>query len=101
MTTAPVQDVFIYFMTRIEGMPFTKDVVEAHVAHLKRLDDAGRLVLSGPFRDGKGGMVAFRAADLAEAESTARSDPFISQGFETYMTRQLEVACRANGFLMG
>ena len=80
---------------------FTCDIIEAHVAHLGRLDDAGRFVLGGPLTDGSGGMVVIRAEDEADARRVAESDPFVAEGFETLELRALESASRDNGYLLG
>jgi len=80
---------------------FTEEVIRDHVEHLRRLDDAGRLVLAGPFENQPpGGLVIIRAATEQEALATAEADPFIAQGFESFELRPMLHACRANNYLL-
>ena len=53
----------------------------SHLAHLRRLVDAGTLVASGPWGpdDTRGGLLVFRAADRATVESIVDRDPFVTQ----------------------
>jgi len=79
----------------------TRDAIARHVDHLRALDDAGRLVVCGPFADGDGGMVCLRAASEDEARELAAADPFVTLGLRTLRVRELEAATRANGYLLG
>lgn len=79
--------------------PFTEELVKAHCAHLRRLDQQGKLVLCGPFQDYKGGMVIVEVESLEEAKVIAESDPFVSSGVETYEIRTLQVSCEENNHL--
>ena len=70
---------------------------DAHLARLRELDRAGRLVFAGPLRtpDGRpcGSLVIFEAEDLAAARSTAEADPYVTEGvfasFEVLETRRV------------
>ena len=67
--------------TRLSNRP-------AHVDYLDGLNAAGKLKFAGPFlnEDGRpiGSLVAFEAADHAEAEALAAGDPYAKAGlFET------------------
>ena len=90
---------YVYLMSHRPGGKITPDLIQAHIAHLRRLDEGGRLVMCGPFKDYKGGMVVVKADSLEDARRIAESDPFIKDGFETYELRTWELACRENGFL--
>ena len=46
---------FAIFLQRIDDRPLTHDVVSAHVAGLRHLDEQGRLIAAGPLADGTGG----------------------------------------------
>jgi len=83
-----------------EGKKFDPSVIQRHVEHLRSLDDNGRLVVCGPFKDGKGGMVVLRAQSQEEAEGMAKQDPFIADGFEDYEVRELVAANRNNNYLL-
>jgi len=91
--------VYAYLMSHADKSKFSPELVKAHIEHCRKLDDAGRFVIGGPFLNYKGGMVAVRAASLEEAKAVAESDPFISSGFETYELRKWELACSENNYL--
>lgn len=92
---------YLFVMLMENKKPLDGGVVERHVGHLKKLDDAGCLVLCGPFSDYGGGMVVVRAPSREEADKIFRSDPFVSEGYKTYQLRTLEAADKSNGFLPG
>jgi uncharacterized protein YciI len=62
----------------------------AHVARLRQLHDAGRLLLAGPFpaidsedpgpAGFSGSLIVAEFADLAAAQAWADADPFIAAG---------------------
>lgn len=90
---------YVYLMSHRPGGSLTPRLVADHIEHLKRLDAAGQLVLCGPFKDFKGGMVVLKAESLEAARAIAEADPFITEGFETYELRAWELACAENGWL--
>ena len=61
----------------------------AHVAHLDKLDQQGKLTLGGPLRNEAndqsiGAVIVFEAADLEAARRLAQADPFVRGNvFET------------------
>lgn len=89
---------FVILLSHAEK-PMTEAVIRAHVAHLKRLDAEGRLVLCGPFKDHKGGMVIVKAESYAAAKEIAEADPFVKEGVETYELRTWELSCEENNHL--
>lgn len=54
----------------------------AHLAHLRRLVDAGTLIASGPWGpgDARGGLLIFRVDDQAAVRAIVDRDPFTTQG---------------------
>lgn len=90
---------YVYLMSHRPGGKITPKLIAKHIDHLKRLDAAGQLVLCGPFKDYKGGMVVVKAPSLEAARAIAEADPFIKEGFETYELRTWELACADNGWL--
>lgn len=92
--------VYAIMMKMKEGRSFDAGVVQRHVEHLRSLDDNGRLVIAGPFKDGKGGMLVIRAQSQEEAEGMAKKDPFIAEGFEDFEVRELISANRNNNYLL-
>lgn len=58
---------------------------EEHLAGLRKLLDAGKLVIAGPFTDKTGSLVIIDAADQTEAEAVAAGDPYVREGiFASY-----------------
>lgn len=92
--------VYAIMMKMKEGKTFEPGVIQRHVEHLRSLDDNGRLVIAGPFKDGKGGMLVIRAQSQEEAEGMAKQDPFIAEGFEDFEVRELVAANRNNNYLL-
>jgi uncharacterized protein YciI len=70
------------------------DLVKAHLAYQKRMEQAGSLFLAGPVSDDTGemmqaeGMIIYRAADLSEARALADADPMHANGARTYQIRK-------------
>jgi uncharacterized protein len=58
---------------------------EAHLAHLRRWHDEGRLVMAGALGDPPhGGILVFRVDDPAEEiEAFADADPYVAAGLVT------------------
>lgn len=81
------------------GKPMTESIIRAHVKHLKRLEDVGRLVLCGPFKGYQGGMVIVRADSYEAAKKIAEADPFIREGVESFELRTWELSCKENNHL--
>lgn len=52
-------------------------LLEAHLAWLKQGHAEGRFLAWGPLEPRDGGLIFMRAADRAEAQGFAESDPFI------------------------
>lgn len=80
----------------------TKAAAERHVENLRRLDDAGQLVLCGPLTGFPGieGMVILKAQSLAEAEGICAAEPLVAEGYAAYRLCALQVADRDNGYLL-
>lgn len=52
----------------------------AHLDYLAGLKAAGQVWVSGPFADGLGGMVVYRAPRLEDARALAEADPLVRTG---------------------
>jgi len=67
-----------------EGRRLRPAVREQHLAHIERLDRAGRIVFAGPLRDDAGdpcgSLIVFEADDLASARAIAERDPYLTEG---------------------
>jgi hypothetical protein len=55
---------------------------EAHMANIRRLASAGKLVLAGPLdgKEGLRGMFVFAVPDIDEAKKLVGTDPVIARG---------------------
>lgn len=60
----------------------TKRIQAGHMENIKRLSDAGKLVLAGPFEGGgdRRGVFIFKVATLAEAQALTDTDPAVVAG---------------------
>ena len=78
-----------------------KAMVLKHVEHIKKLDDAGQLVLCGATKGypGVAGMVIIKAQSYEEAEDICKSEPLVALGYATYKLNALQVANRDNNYL--
>lgn len=85
---------FIVFLRRgpkwtAEMTPEIEKVLEGHFANIKKLTDAGKLVLAGPF-SGQGGdsalagLFIFRVDSIEEAIRLAEQDPGVQAGRFTF-----------------
>jgi len=64
----------------------------AHREYLKTLLDSGRLAISGPFADDRGGILVYEANSAEEVEAMLRDDPFTQAGvFEKVEIREWRV----------
>jgi len=90
----------LYIILMHNAKPLDEQAVADHVRYLAALDDAGQLVLCGPFIGEEGGIVILRAVSPEAARLAAESDPFIARGYKTYELRQLEPANRENNYLL-
>jgi len=79
-----------------------KEMVIKHVAHIKKLDDDGKLVLCGPTKGypGVAGMIIFKAESYEEAEAVCKSEPFVAQGYATYTLFSMQIGDRENNYLL-
>ena len=79
-----------------------KAMVIKHVDHIKKLDDAGQLVLCGPTKGypGVAGMIVFEAGSDEEAKTICKSEPFVAEGYATYKVFSMKVGNRDNNYLL-
>ena len=75
---------FVYVLKIVVARDIYEPHLPTHLTYLRRLEDAGDLVLSGPFGDRTGGMIMVRAASLAEAQAIAEADPLVASGVDVY-----------------
>ena len=90
---------YIIFPYKVRGLELTKGVIARHVAHIRRLNAEGRLVMCGPFSDHPSEMIIIEANDKHEAVGIAEQDPFVFEGYRAFEVRTLQVANEENNFL--
>jgi uncharacterized protein YciI len=100
-----MEDKALYVMFIERGKTYnklTRVMVEKHVEHLKRLDEAGKIELCGAFKGypGIAGMVVLKAASLEEADELCKTEPLVTEGFATYKLREFYAANEGNNYLL-
>jgi uncharacterized protein YciI len=97
-----IVDKWLYVMMIEKKMDYTKEVIERHVANLKRLDENNYLELCGPLKgySGIAGMVILKAKTYEEADELCKQEPFVVEGYATYKLCCLEVANKENNYLL-
>jgi Uncharacterized protein conserved in bacteria len=80
----------------------TKAVVERHVAHLRSLDEGGKMEFCGVFKGypGVAGMVVLRVESYEAAEELCKLEPLVAEGYATYKLREMQPANRENNYLL-
>lgn len=72
-----------------------------HIEHLRNLNQEGKLMVGGPFKNNEQAMIILNCGDIDEAISIAESDPFIKEKYyNTYEINELIVANEENNWLM-
>lgn len=79
------------------GLALRKQHREKHLAHLRALDEQGRVRFAGPLIDDAGhpcgSVILLEATDLAAARAIAESDPYVTLGIfealEVFETKQV------------
>lgn len=68
--------------TPLPAGPRRDEMFRGHFANMKRLAEAGKLVLAGPYDgvDGWRGLFVFAVRDIEEARQLAAGDPVLQQG---------------------
>jgi uncharacterized protein YciI len=51
-----------------------------HLEYLEALSEQGKIFAKGPFVDGSGGLVVYKADSLEEARQLAQKDPYVTEG---------------------
>jgi uncharacterized protein YciI len=86
---APLRLVIYYFAFLLRGATWTPEqtpelvrLQEAHLANIRRLAEAGTLVVAGPFSDGGPlrGVFVFKTETMEEAKALADTDPAVRAG---------------------
>ncbi len=77
------------------------DLLQEHVAHLKRLTASGNLIICGPFADDSGAMLVLCADSVSSVNRFMQADPFIQKEYyAAYTITEFYSADAANNYLM-
>ncbi len=85
-TTYVMQKYFLVFLKkgphRDQNEAETATIQEAHLAHLNRLNEMGKISLAGPSENHESisGFVVYNTETLEEADSLAKIDPAVKAG---------------------
>lgn len=90
---------YVYFLNPIEGKIATIDSIKRHVKYLKSIENNRQLVLCGPFKDNKGGMVILKVDNYDEALKLSKNDPFVIEGVRTFELRTWELSNKENNHM--
>lgn len=58
-----------------------------HLTYISELYEQGKVVMAGPFQDGKGGLVMYECETEEEAAQLAAADPVVATGARTLELR--------------
>ncbi len=83
---------YAVILTRTFQVERTPELIQAHLDHLDRLRQEGKLLLSGPFADFTGGMYLLQNVTEAEAREIVAADPLIRSGYSSAQIRAWDVA---------
>ncbi len=65
--------------------------LDQHLVWMKRQQESGTILFSGPTKDRKYGIYVIRANSKAEAEKIAASDPYTEAGLSAFELYEWEV----------
>jgi uncharacterized protein len=64
----------------MEKPELNQEYRQAHLDYLQALVEQDKVHLKGPFLDGAGGLVVYKADSLEEAQTLAEEDPYVKEG---------------------
>ena len=90
---------YAIILDKVPNKETSRETIQRHIEHLRKLEQEGRLVLCGPFTDHASGMVVVKAKNKDEAIAIAKADPFVAEGVRTQEVRTWLLACADNNYL--
>ncbi len=76
-------------------IPNFKELLSEHHAYLKAYKDKGDVLLSGPKKEGFGGIILIRM-DNESIQSFIDNDPFVKSGIQEYEVTEFTIFDRQN-----
>lgn len=78
----------------------TEQLLQAHIAFLKKLQTEGHLLICGPFTDNQHALFILLANSVHAAEEIIKSDPFIQANYyQHYAIHEFLAAGEENNWL--
>jgi uncharacterized protein YciI len=79
-----------YFAALLEMIDPVKnqELRPQHLEYLEQKKKEGKLFARGPFADGSGGLVIYKAETYEEAKKLAEEDPYVKQGVRKLILRE-------------
>lgn len=94
-------DKFVVILKEKRKGELDANLLTRHIDHLRHLSREGKLMIAGPFKNNKQGMLILNCEDIDEAINLVESDPFIKEKYyNTYEINELIVANEENNWLM-
>ncbi|MCP3925143.1 MAG: hypothetical protein GY714_21425 [Desulfobacterales bacterium] len=85
---------------RSEG-ELSKELLNQHVEHLKKLTAEEKIYLCGPYKTSKSAIQIIEASSYGDAEVIIKSDPFIKNDYyKSYTLDELVEANSSNNWLL-
>jgi uncharacterized protein len=92
---------FVVMLSNKSRQGLARELLLAHIGHLRKLHAAGALVICGPFADGESALLILRTPDRQEAETIVKADPFIISGYYgSYALHEMIEGNEANNWLL-
>lgn len=92
---------FVVFLKDKRNGKLEPSLLTKHIDHLRKLNQAGKLMVAGPLKNNETAMIILNCEDVDEAIKLVESDPFIKEKYyNTYEINELIVANEENNWLM-
>lgn len=79
---------FVVISEQVADPSETAKYREQHYKYIEKLKNEGKVVMSGPFVDGSGGLIILEASSRDEAESIVSEDPYFKSGVRRYTIKE-------------
>jgi uncharacterized protein YciI len=99
MTSPLDKTYYAVILLPVGSATLSSDAIARHADHLRELDEAGKLLLAGPFIDHPTGMLILRTSDKDEVKSIMDEDPLVREGLRNYEIRTWLIANKNNNYL--
>jgi len=81
-----VTELYVAVRTALPGYEKEREkIYDAHLAWISRQRyEEGKLPMSGPFKDGSGGLMILNVSSLEEAIELSKTEPFVAAGIDKF-----------------